>query len=76
MSTFKQVRKYGAKIAVAGATIGAVSSASAVTTIDTIFGAIDLTTVAASVVVLALLIIGVSMSFKGIDLAKRAIRKV
>lgn len=61
---------------VATSLIASAVPAFAVGPIDTIFAAIDLTTVAASVLVLALLIIGVTMSFKGIDLGKRAIRKV
>lgn len=41
-----------------------------------IFAAVDLTTVAASVVAMGVLIIGVAMTFKGIDLGKRGVRKV
>lgn len=40
-----------------------------------IFAAVDLATVAASVTGLMVLIIGISMAFKGGDLGKRAVRK-
>lgn len=42
---------------------------------DTIFAAVDLTTVAAWVGATGVLIIGIAMAFKGIDLSKRGIRK-
>lgn len=42
---------------------------------DVIFAAVDLTTVAAWVAVIGVLIIGITMSFKGIDLAKRGVKK-
>lgn len=41
-----------------------------------IFAAIDLTTVAASVVGIGVLVIGIRMAFKGVDLGKRGIAKV
>ena len=41
-----------------------------------IFAAIDITTVAAAVIALGVGIIGITMAFKGIDLGKRAVRKV
>lgn len=44
--------------------------------VDTIFAAIDLTTIAASVLGMGVLIIGVAMAFKGVDLGKRGVRKV
>lgn len=40
-----------------------------------IFAAIDLTTVAATVTGLMVLIIGINMAFKGGDLGKRAVKK-
>lgn len=40
-----------------------------------IFAAVDLTTVATTVGGLGVLVIGIAMVFKGIDLAKRALRK-
>ncbi len=41
-----------------------------------LFAAIELTTVAPSIAAMGILIIGITMTFKGVDLAKRAIRKV
>lgn len=76
MMTFKTARKYGSKIAAVVAA-GAVAPAFAATgPVDQIFAAIDLTTVAASVLALGVLIIGVAMAFKGVDLGKRGIKKV
>ena len=40
-----------------------------------IFAAIDFTTVAASVIATGVLIMGITMAYKGIDLGKRAVRK-
>lgn len=40
-----------------------------------IFAAVDLTTVAAFVAATGVLVIGIAMAFKGIDLGKRAVRK-
>lgn len=76
MMTFKTARKYGPKIAAVVAA-GAVAPAFAATSVvDQIFAAIDLTTVSASVLALGVLIIGVAMAFKGVDLGKRGIKKV
>ena len=44
--------------------------------ISTMLASIDLTTVAVSVAAIGLLVIGVAMAFKGVDLGKRAVRKV
>lgn len=44
--------------------------------IDDLFAAIDLATVAVAVGAVGLLVVGIAMSFKGIDLSKRAVRKV
>ncbi len=41
-----------------------------------IFAAIDISTVAAAVIGLGVGIIGITVAFKGIDLGKRAVRKV
>jgi hypothetical protein len=76
MKVFTQVRKYGAKIVAGGATLGALSMAHATGPVDTLFAAIDLTTIAASVLGLGLLVVGITMAFKGIDLSKRGVRKV
>ena len=43
---------------------------------DVIFAAIDLGTVATSVIGLGVLVIGITLAFKGIDLGKRAVKKV
>lgn len=40
-----------------------------------IFAAVDLTTVGAFVVATGVLVIGIAMSFKGIDLGKRGVKK-
>lgn len=40
-----------------------------------IFAAVDLSTVAAFVVATGVVIIGIAMAFKGIDLGKRGVRK-
>ena len=40
-----------------------------------IFAAVDLTTVSAFVVATGVLVIGIAMAFKGIDLGKRGVRK-
>ena len=42
---------------------------------DAILAGVDLTTVATWVGATGLLVVGVAMAFKGIDLAKRAIKK-
>lgn len=41
-----------------------------------IFAAIDLSTVVTSVVGIGVLVIGITMAFKGIDLGKRGVKKV
>lgn len=43
--------------------------------VDSIFGAIDLTTVAASVAGIGVLIVGITMVMKSITLAKRTVNK-
>lgn len=40
-----------------------------------IFAAVDMTTVAAWVAGVGVLVIGITMAFKGIDLGKRAVKK-
>lgn len=42
---------------------------------DAILAGVDLTTVATWVGATGLLVIGITMAFKGIDLGKRAVRK-
>lgn len=41
-----------------------------------IFAAVDLSTVAAAVVVIGVAVIGIRMAFKGVDLGKRGVAKV
>ncbi|WP_445766598.1 hypothetical protein [Rheinheimera sp.] len=41
-----------------------------------LFAAIDLATVTASVIAVGVLIVGIRMAFKGVDLSKRAVSKV
>ena len=40
-----------------------------------IFAAVDLTTVATSVIAIGVAVIGICMAFKGIDLGKRGVKK-
>jgi hypothetical protein len=75
MKLFKQAQKYGAKVAT-GAGVLAMTAAAHAGPIDDLFAEIDLTTVAAAVLAIGLLVVGIAMSFKGIDLSKRAVRKV
>lgn len=42
---------------------------------DAVFDAIDLTTVAVTVGAIGVLVIGITMVFKAIDLGKRAVKK-
>lgn len=41
-----------------------------------IFAAVDIASIAASVIAFGVLIIGINMAFKGTDLGKRVVRKV
>lgn len=43
---------------------------------EAIFTAVDLTTVATFVAGIGVVIIGITMAFKGIDLGKRGVKKV
>lgn len=79
MQFFKQAQKYGSKaLAVAAAaTLGASSAfAQATNPIITMLDAVDISGVAAAVAAAGLLIVGVALTFKGPDVAKRVIRKV
>ena len=80
MKVFKQAQKYGSKaLAVAGAATLGASSAFAQTAgnpITAMLDAVDIGGVAAAVAAIALLIVGVALTFKGPDVAKRVIRKV
>nr|WP_314898796.1 hypothetical protein [uncultured Deefgea sp.] len=72
MKHFKLVRRFGS--VVVGAAVAAPAFAAG-SGIDTIFAAVDLTTVATWVVGVGVLVIGIAMAFKGIDLGKRGIKK-
>lgn len=76
MQTLNQIRKYGPKVAVASATGLLLGTQAHAAGIADIFAAIDLTTLATTLFGLGVLIIGVSMAFKGVDLGKRAVKKV
>lgn len=78
MKLLSSVRKFGPQIAAVGSTLffGVSAHAAGEGAVDTIFAAIDLTTIAASVLAMGVLIIGVAMAFKGVDLGKRGVRKV
>lgn len=71
-------RKYGAKIAAASvpALLFAQSAHATGDPITTMLASVDLTTVAASVAAICLLVIGIKLTFKGPDVAGRVIRKV
>ncbi|WP_297574471.1 hypothetical protein [uncultured Deefgea sp.] len=71
MKFLNQAKRFGAVVA-----LGALATpAFAAGGIGDIFAAVDLTTVAAFVIATGVLIVGVAMAFKGIDLSKRAVRK-
>ncbi|MDT7518135.1 hypothetical protein RAE19_05205 [Rhodoferax sp. TBRC 17660] len=72
---FKQ--KMARLSAIALATGAGVSAHAAGTDpVSTLLGGIDLTAVAAAVLVIGALVVGITMSFKGVDVSKRAIKKV
>jgi hypothetical protein len=75
MKLMNIARKYGAKVAAGAASVLAVA-AHATGPIDDLFAAVDLSTVVAAVGVVGLAVIGITMAFKAIDLAKRGVRKV
>lgn len=77
MKTFNVAKKYGAKIAAAGAALTLSTGAFAQSTgIDSILDAVSLDGIEAKVVAACLLIVAIALVFKGPDLAKRIIRKV
>lgn len=80
MKPYNALRTYGAKIA---ATTGALvlgssafAQAAATDPVASLFAGIGLGTVVASVIALGLVIVGIAMAFKGIDLSKRGVKKV
>lgn len=72
MKTLAQ--KVVAATAVLGSAFGMASANAA--GLDTILAAVDITTVSASVVALAVLLVGIQLVFKGPDISKRVISKV
>lgn len=42
---------------------------------DQIFAAIDLTTVAAAIIAIGVVVMGITMAYKAIDLGKRGVKK-
>jgi type IV secretory pathway VirB2 component (pilin) len=78
MKPMNIVRKFGAKIAAASLATGAFVAAHAQTTtsIDTLLDSIDLSGTTTKVVAVGVLVLGIALAFKGVDLGKRATRKV
>jgi hypothetical protein len=74
MKQFKQAMKYGSGLALVAA--GSMAHAAGTNPLTDALAAVDLATVSAAVGALVLLIIGISMAFKGGDVGKRAVRKV
>lgn len=72
----KLAQKYGARASAGVASVLAVAAHATGTPMDEIFAAVDLSTVAAAVLVIGLAVIGITMAFKAIDLGKRGVRKV
>jgi len=70
-------RQKMARLALISGAVAASAGAHAAGTdpISTIFASIDLTTVATTIAGLGVLVIGIVMAFKGIDLGKRAVKK-
>lgn len=76
MKRFAIARKYGPKIVALGVVSASVPSFAAGTVVDQIFAAIGLDGVTVSVVALGVLIIGIAMAFKSVDLGKRGVAKI
>lgn len=77
MKTFNVAKKYGAKIAAAGAALTLSTGAFAQSTgIDAVLDAVGLSSLEAKVLAACLTIVALALVFKGPDLAKRIIRKV
>lgn len=77
MKLYTQARKHGAKVAVAASalTLSSMAMAQATTPFDSLFAAVDFSSVAAKVGVMGVAIIGIALAYKGIDLVKRGVRK-
>jgi hypothetical protein len=65
-----------AGVLVGGAMLATAAHAQATDPISTLLDSIDLSGVAAKVAAVALLIVGIALTFKGPDLSKRVIKKV
>ena len=65
-----------ARLAVIAAVAGSSVSAFAADPVTDMFAAISLATVAAAVAAMGLLVVGIAMAYKAIDLAKRGVKKV
>lgn len=84
MKLFNQVRKYGPTLSQKAATVGALALLGASSAMaqavagpfDAFFDAIGLSGVAAKVIAVGVIIVGIALAFKGPDVAKRVIRKV
>lgn len=78
MKTLNIARKYGSKaLALAAASTASVGAfAQATNPIVTLIQGVDLSTVAAAVMAVAVIVVAIALTFKGPDVAKRVIRKV
>lgn len=78
MKTLNIARKYGSKaLVLAAATTASVGAfAQATNPIVTLIEGVDLSTVAAAVLAVAVIVVAIALTFKGPDVAKRVIRKV
>lgn len=77
MKLYKQAKKYGAKIAVGATTLAlsGMAAAQATDPFDTLFAAVDFSSVASKVGVMGVAVIGIALAYKGIDLVKRGVKK-
>lgn len=78
MQTLNIARKYGSKaLVLAAATTASLGAfAQATNPIVTLIQGVDLSTVAAAVLAVAVIVVAIALTFKGPDVAKRVIRKV
>ena len=78
MQTLNIARKYGTRalalVAASTASVGAFAQATS--PIVTLIEGVDLSTVAAAVMAVAVIVVAIALTFKGPDVAKRVIRKV
>ncbi len=76
MNFFKKLTTSATALVIGAFASVSAHAAGATDPVSQIFASIDLTTVGASVIALGVLVIGVNMAFKGVDLGKRGVRKV